>query len=30
MEAELLENEILADSKVDAPAAVVSPIAIFR
>jgi hypothetical protein len=30
MEAELLENEILADSKVEAPAAIVSPIAIFR
>lgn len=30
METDLLENEMLADSKVEAPAAVVSPIAIFR
>lgn len=30
MEAELLEDEILADSKVEAPAAIVTPIAIFR
>lgn len=30
METELLENEMLADSKVEAPAAIVSPIALFR